>query len=265
MSNEIYMIKFNQVYYMDCIEGMKLIDSKTIDLIITDPPFNQSKKYENHNDNMNKDDYLEWCELWIKEGFRSLKDTGSFYIQINSKNIINLGSICNKYGILQNICIWIKHSSPTPSIQRYAKNYQAWLFYTKTNNYKFLSNSEYIYHRYEPYKCISGRNENGRKVDDIWEDISELSIGYLASKEVLKDKNDKKIHNQQMPISLAKRMILHSSEPNDVVLDLFMGTGTTAIACLETNRNFIGFENDSKYYEVSNNRIKNIINQMRFE
>ncbi len=258
------MIELNKIYNMDCLEGLKLIDDNSIDLIITDPPFNQNKIYANHNDNLNENEYFDWCNKWIKEGFRVLKNDGSFYVQINSKNMFLLYNIMNKYGIYQNACIWIKHSSPMTQKRRYSKNYQVWLFFTKTEKYNFYYNAEKIIHRYEPYKYIANRNIEGRNVDDIWEDICELSTGYLAQKEVLLDGNGCKLHVQQMPIALPKRMILHSSNVNDIILDMFIGSGTTAIACLETNRNFIGFENDLNHFNLSNNRLSTYKNQVRF-
>ena len=258
------MIEINTIYNIDCINGLKLIDDNSIDLIVTDPPFNQNKKYGDHDDLLSEDQYKSWCNDWIKEGFRVLKDSGSFYVQINSKNMFLLHNIMNEYGIYQNACIWIKHSASITQTRRYAKNYQVWLFFTKTEKYKFYYNVEKILHRYEPYKYISNRNIDGRNADDIWEDICELSSGYLAQKEVLLDNNGCKLHLQQMPITLPKRMILHSSDVNDIILDMFIGSGTSAIACLQLKRNFIGFENDVEHFKIATDRIYEYKTQIRF-
>lgn len=253
------MLDSNLTYCGDIIELIRDIPDDTIDCVISDPPFNQNKNYDGHDDNMNDSEYFEWCDIWLKEYFRVLKNTGSIYVQINSKKVISMGMLMNKYGYFQNQCIWIKHTNPTPQTKRYAKNYQPWLFYTKSEkDYKFFPKSEYVMHRYEPYKQIGNRNVNGRMVDDIWEDIPDLVSGFLSQSEVIKDDNGKKIHNQQMPIALAKRMILHSTGEGDTVLDGFMGTGTVCAAAKQLNRKYIGFDSNKYNCEVTDTRLQSI-------
>ncbi len=96
-------MEMNKVYLGDCIEIMKNLPEKTVDLIFADPPFNIGIKYDIHNDNMSYDDYYHWSESWIKECFRLLKDNGSIYIAIGDEFAAEINIILKKQDLISAI------------------------------------------------------------------------------------------------------------------------------------------------------------------
>lgn len=246
----------NKIICGDCLEIMKEMPNESIDLIFADPPFNKGKDYGNLV-NDNREDYFEWCEKWIRLCFNKLKPTGSFYLMNNSKNIYKIATMMDKFGIFQNQIIWQKHMSPTPQKTRFPKNYQPILFYTKNKKgYYFNPESERVPHTYKPNKILPKRNSKGRRINDIWEDIVELTGGYLAPKEALLISGTKqRVCCQQTPEAILRRIILASSREDDVVLDPFLGVGTTAVICKELKRKYIGIDINAQYCKYSKERV----------
>lgn len=241
----------NKVYCVDVLKGLKKLDDESVDLVFADPPFNLNKDYGIDKDN--RDDYFGWCDAWICECFRVLKKTGSFYLMNYPKNIFDLGLIMRKYGFFKNMIIWKQTKPPTKNY--FVIGYQPILFFTKEAR-------DYVFNRYAETKkpetdgVIYGYNKEC-VLTDIWTDIKLVSGGCLASKEAILRKDSKsKIHPCQMPEKLIKRIILFSSNEGDLVLDPFIGSGTTAVVCKRFGRDFIGFDNNPKYVDLTNKRLE---------
>jgi DNA modification methylase len=98
--------------------------------------------------------------------------------------------------------------------------------------------------------------ENGMYVTDVWDDIRELTSGYFAGEEALRDKQGNRIHKQQSPIQLLLRILLSSTSPSDFVLDPFAGTGTTLVVAQQLDRNSIGIELDKHNVRLIERRIR---------
>jgi site-specific DNA-methyltransferase (adenine-specific) len=244
------MIELNKIYNEDCLQGMSRIDSDTIDLIFADPPFHLNKKFDNKNWSL--EEYYEWCEKWITESFRILKSNGSFFIMTAQEHVGRMGYYLDKLGYFRNLIIWYNSSMPVKN--RFCRGYQPIYWYSRDNkNYTFnygieKRNSKAVL----PY----GKENKAGSIKDIWDDIPFISGGCMASKEaILETGSKKKAHPAQMPVRLIERIVTYCSNENDIVLDPFIGSGTTAIACLNTNRNYIGFESDTKYWYISQERI----------
>lgn len=225
------MLNFNNVYSMDCIEGMKQLDDNSIDLIVTDPPYKTitggkgngknsvrpkgmldgNRKLFKHQNNIKIKD-------WIGELYRVLKDGSHCYIFTNSLNLKEMLNESEKAGFkLHNILIWEKNNC-TPS-QYYMKNCEYVLFL---------------------------RKGKAKWINDIG-----------GSKTVHKFNNviGNKLHPTQKPLDLLQFYIENSSNEGDIVFDPFMGSGSTAVACIKTNRNYIGFEVDEEYISIADERI----------
>lgn len=240
---------FNLIENTNIINGINSLPDNYCDLIIADPPFNQKKEhiYKSIKDDMPITEYYEWCEEWIKDGFRVLKNTGSFWIYINSKHLGHLQTIMSKYGIWQNTIIW-HYTNPTPDTKRFPKTWSAFLFFSKTDEFTFHPEAE---------TSRSFGSNIITRMPDLWEDISKLTGGVFAQKEVVLYPNElKRIFPYQLPIKLISRIIKFCSNPNDIIIDLFAHSATTSICSLLLKRNSIAMEKDTFFAEKAKKRIK---------
>lgn len=236
----------------DIFDHFNQIDEGSIDLIIADPPFNLGKKYGKNQDNLKRHEYQDWCYKWLDECIRVLKESGHFYIMNIQDNIGFIQLYLQEKGLnFRNIIAWKNSSMPVKN--RYCINYQPILYFTKSKDFTFNYQAEnHISKAAIPY----GRKNKANLMIDQWSDIPFVSGGCMASKEaIFQPGTKKKAHPCQMPIRLAERMIKFSTKENDIVLDPFFGSGTTAIACLNLNRQFIGIEAEEKYFQLTQERI----------
>ena len=248
------MLNVDNLYCCDVFNGLNQIENESIDLVFADPPFNLGKDYGEDKDNRN--DYIDWCNKWISECCRVLKQTGSIYIMNIQKNIWIFQKILNDNNfIFRNIIIWKNASMPVKN--RYCINYQPIIFYVKTKEYTFNHKAE---SHYSKSVLPWNRQNKGNLMIDQWNDIPFISGGCMASKEsILKKDNKSKIHPCQMPMKLAERCIKFSSNKNDIVLDPFIGIGATALACKKLNRHFIGFDTNKEYIKIAKERLMKVI------
>lgn len=320
-------MELNKIYNMDCIEGMKLIDDNSIDLICIDPPYNIGKAEWDKIDN-----YIEWMGKVFKECERVLKDNGSFYFFHNNfMQIVELQNWLNKNSkfVFKQLITWNKihenfknfgYVQQRLSIDMMRNYYNGFteycLYYTfqdetglnkvklDINNFKILRNyfeklQKFIGLKLKKINEILGHRKaehsfywNSTQWDlptketynelikifniNKWEqfkEYEELRIEYegsrynfntaIVKKDVRANSNvwlyppsEKQGHITPKPIKLIENIIKHSSNENDIILDYFMGSGTTAIACMNTNRKYIGFELDKNYYNLALKRIK---------
>lgn len=222
---------------------MNKLPDNSVDLIFADPPFNLGKDYGIDKDKRN--DYYEWCAEWIKEAFRILKSTGSFYLMTTQEHLCNMLIEMKKYGIQQNIIIWKNTSMPLK--KKYSIAYQPILYFTKTKNYTYHHDADgAITKSALPY----GKKPKSFTMKDLWDDIKFIAGGCMASKEaILYPGTKKKYHKCQMPLALANRIIKASSNEKDIVYDIFSGSGTFIVKAKELNRNYIGTEINKEYID----------------
>ncbi|MCX7875306.1 MAG: DNA methyltransferase [Melioribacteraceae bacterium] len=241
----------NKVTKGDLVELFKNIPSNSVDVTFADPPFNLRKKYNGYKDSLEFEEYLKWCELWIKEMVRVTKPSGSIFIHNIPKWLTYFSSILNKHA---NFKHWISWDAPTSPMGKslqpnhygvlyYVKDIKQTKFYEIRSPHKRCRKCGYLLKDYGGKKNLL--HPFGPLISDVWTDIHRIKHN--------KYRDD---HPCQLPIHLLERIILMSSDENDVILDPFMGTGTTAIAAKRLGRNFIGFELDEKYVEIANQKIK---------
>jgi site-specific DNA-methyltransferase (adenine-specific) len=220
-------MELNRIYNEDCLEGMKRITDKTIDLIVTDPPYlidykTNYRKDKTHrfNNSILNDNNPNLIKEYIKECYRIMKDNSAMYIFCSFDKVDFFKQELEKYFKVKNMIIWVKNNWTAGDLKaQFGKQYEI----------VFLVNK--------------GRKIfNGVRLTDVW------NFKRVAGK--------KQLHQNEKPIELITQAIQKHSNENDIVFDGFIGSGTTAIACMNTNRNFIGFELDKEYYEIANKRIK---------
>ena len=243
-------MKINKIYQGDCLELFKNIPDNSVDMTFADPPFNLGKKYNSYKDNLKFEEYLNWCEKWISEMVRVTKPTGAIFVHNIPKWLTYFSNILNKKAIFKH---WIAWEAPTaPMGKTLQPSHYGILFYVKSKNFKFYE----IRHPHKrDRKGMLLKDYGGKKnkihpfgplVSDVWTDIHRI-----------RHSKKRDPHPCQLPIHLLERLILMTTDEDDIVLDPFMGTGTTAIAAKRLGRNYIGFEVDEKYIEIVNEKLKN--------
>jgi len=155
----------------------------------------------------------------------------------------------------QNLIVWKKFTSAIPCEFRFSKAYQVIIFAVKGLKPRVFNKLRVDYPLRPEYKY--GR-PNGIYLPDIWDDIKELTSGYLAGDEALRDEKGNRIHVQQSPVALLLRIILSSSLPGDFVFDPFAGTGTTLVVAHQLKRNSISIEIDPDYVKIIKKRLAHL-------
>lgn len=243
----------NQILEGDCLELFKQMPDDSVDMTFADPPFNLKKKYTSYKDSLELQEYIKWCEKWISEMVRVTKLTGSIFLHNIPKWLTYYASHLNKIADFKH---WISWEAPTaPMGKSLQPNHYGILFYTKKQKDSKIYELRYP-HKRDRKKGFLWKDYGGKKnqlhpfgplVSDIWTDIHRIKHNV---------KRDP--HPCQLPIHLLDRLILMTTDENDVVLDPFSGTGTTAISAKRLGREFIGFELDPEYVKISNEKLNNI-------
>lgn len=237
------------------MDSLDFLDStnQTFDLTYLDPPFNQNKEYNSHNDNMDPIEYWSWMEKVCKNIFFKTSEGGAIYFMQREKNVKEVILTLEKTGwSFQNLIIWKKKSSAVPSSNKFGKHFQIIVFATKGTKPRVFNKL-----RIDPPLLVTEKYKRptGMYVTDVWDDIRELTSGYFAGEEPLRIDNGERLHNQQSPINLLLRIILSSSNVDDFVFDPFAGTATTSIVARQLVRNSISVEKDELYFQYCLNRL----------
>lgn len=245
------------LYQGDCRDLLAEIPPKFVQLIVTSPPYNIGKKYE---DRLVLDDYISQQKEIIEKCVRVLTDTGSICWQVG--NFINKGEIIpldillypifSSLGLkLRNRIIWYFGHGLHAS-KRFSGRYEVILWFTKTDDYVFNLDHIRIPQKYPNKRHFKGPNAGelsgnpmGKNPSDIWE------IPNVKSNHV-----EKTIHPCQFPVELIERLVLSMTNENDWVFDPFMGVGSTAIASLMHQRRVMGAEIMPEYLSIARERIQ---------
>ncbi len=247
----------NKIIKGDCIEILKKFPDNSVDLIFADPPYNLQLKNELWRPNQTKvnavtdkwdkfsdfKEYDKFSEEWLNECRRVLKKNGAIWVIGSYHNIFRVGKIMQDVGFwILNDILWIK-TNPMPNFRgtRFNNAHETLIWASKHKN------SKYTFH----YKTMKAFN------DDL-QMRSDWHIPICNGKERLKDENGNKIHSTQKPEALLYRIILSTSNLGDIILDPFMGSGTTGAVAKKLGRNFIGIEKEDKYIEAANKRIAEV-------
>ena len=225
------MLELDRIYCMDCLEGMKQIENKSIDLVVTSPPYNIGIDYNGYNDELDWEEYKVFIKRVLTSTTRILKDKGILAIVIgNQRNT----------GLPHHLFFWLQESGL--KIIKEIFWYKG-LYYIQGETI-FVCSSSGDYNHF--YTNNDGFYSNGQFAT-VW------NMRYNT-----KESKEKLNHNAFFTIELPENFIKISTNENDVVLDPFMGSGTTAVACKKLNRRFIGFEINPEYCKIAEKRLANI-------
>ena len=246
----------NKIVSGDSLELLKDIPSNSVDFVFAAPPYNlqlngelyrpDQSKVDAVNDEWDKfdsfKDYDNFCQCWLKECYRVLKDTGSIWVIGSYHNIFRVGYLMQNIGYwMLNDIVWIK-TNPMPNFKgtRFNNAHETLIWATKSKD------SKYTFH-YHSLKCMN---------DDL-QMRSDWYIPICQGNERVKV-DGKKAHTTQKPIELLYRIILSTSNFGDLILDPFCGSGTTAAVAKKLGRNYITFDKEQFYVDVATERVNNI-------
>lgn len=235
-------MRLNYIDCCDCLDGLREVPDHSVDLIVTDPPYFLSMGHAGSKTNaqsvqLNSNrafNDLAICTPFYRQLFeefaRVLKETGSFYFFTDWRGYAYYFPMINAALPVRNLIVWDKKSGPGS-------------FYS-------FAHELIIFGTYRS-KTKAGVGSN------VWREAA-FSSGARST-------DGEKVHPTQKPVALLTRMIEDSTELGAVVLDTFMGSGTTAVACLKSGRQFIGFELDEQYHAIAQQRIAETVDELMNE
>lgn len=257
------MLKPNQIYHMDCFDFLAKVPDKSIDLAVIDPPYNMGKA--GWDTFRNQQHFFDFTFRWIDELIPKLKGNGSLYIFNTPYNSAFILDYLVKSGLhFQNWITWDKRDGLGGATRKYSNGQETILFFTKDDNHVFNYNevrvpydsTERIEHAKEKGILKNGKrwfpNPKGKLCGEVWHITSE------RHKNKINGKTPKLPHLTPKPLEMVERIIKASSRQGDLVLDCFVGGGTTAVAAKKLDRNFLCCDSNKKYVELARKSIKNI-------
>lgn len=250
------LLPLNQVIHGDCIEILATLPEKSIDVVFADPPYNLQLQHDLYRPNMTKVDavvdqwdkfsgfaeYDQFTRGWLTACRRVLKETGTIWVIGTYHNIFRVGSIIQDLGFwILNDVIWIK-TNPMPNFRgvRFSNAHETLIWAQKEQGNRYVFNHHEL-----------------KSLNDDLQMRSDWTIPLTSNKERIKI-NGAKAHSTQKPSALLYRILMSSTNPGDVVLDPFFGSGTTGAVAKMLHRNFIGIEREKKYIRIAQSRIAKI-------
>ena len=251
----------NKIFNEDVLAGIGKIPNDSIDLIIADPPYCLGKDYGNNSDKKSPSEYLEWSKKWIDAVIPKLKNTGSFYIFLSWRYSPEIFSFIKTKLIMINEIIWDRRvPSMGGSTRRFSSVHDNIGFFVKTKKYYFDLDAVRI--PYDP-KTKKARTRSifvGKK----WLEVGYNPKDVWSVPRIHAQDPERENHPTQKPLEIIERIVKASCPEEGIVLDPFMGSGTTAAACVINNRKYVGFEVNSKYCEIIEERIKKLQGKLTF-
>jgi site-specific DNA-methyltransferase (adenine-specific) len=254
----------------DCIKGMRqqAVNPK---LIFADPPFNIGEPYDKCNDKKPLDAYYEWSHKWLSEAYDLLHRHGTFWLAINDEHVSELDVMAKGLGFHKRSHVIWYYTFGVSCQKNFARSHTQLLYYTKTK-------SKFTWHG-DDVRVPSARqlvyndkraNPKGKLPDNTWvlapEDL-EKAFAYPEGKQLdtwLASRVCGTFHERvpgavnQMPQKIMQRIIAATSDPGDLVLDPFLGTGSTGVAALTLDRFFYGFDISKAYCERARKRLHEV-------
>jgi DNA modification methylase len=264
------MLKPNEIAQGDCIQALKDSPEGWLDLVFADPPFNIGYLYHGYDDKLKCDDYLQFSADWMSAVYRALKPTGSFYLAIGDDYAADLCVIARrKLGFnLRNWIIW-HYTFGQQTKQKFARSHTHILYFTKDEkNFTFNPDAVRVASARQTTYADLRANPKGKLPDDVWYLRPQETDGaYFAdegdtwyiSRLCGTFKEREGWHGCQMPLQVLKRIILASSNPGDLVLDPFNGSGTTVAAAALLGRQYIGIDQSEEYVKYARARLEHVL------
>ncbi len=246
-------LPLNQVLQGDCIDILKALPPASVDLVFADPPYNLQLKQELYRPNNTLVDavndewdhfssfqaYDDFARRWLGACRRALKDSGALWVIGTYHNIFRLGAIMQDLGFwFLNDVVWLK-ANPMPNFRgvRFTNAHETLIWACKQEGARYTFNHHAAKH-----------------LNDDLQMRSDWLLPLCTGEERIKE-NGKKVHSTQKPEALLYRILMATTNPGDVVLDPFFGSGTTGAVAKKLHRQWIGIEREPRYVEIARRRI----------
>ena len=252
-------MKRNVIYNCDCLDatnGIISLDEDSVDCIICDLPYFKVVNDDFDNQWLNEEEYLAWIEMLVMQFDNVLKPGGNLFLFTSRQLNRKICNILDRFGFEEKrIIIWArKRGFNNTRGHALASGYEPIAYYVKPGGESTFNNIK-VKPDSNRKEYTDGILKDGVCLSDVWTDIPALPH----------NSKEKTEHPTQKPIKLIKRIIEIGTNKGDLVLDCCIGSGTTAVACINTNRDFIGFEKDSNYYQIAKIRVDEALNNKESE
>lgn len=241
----------------DCIQELKKIDDNSVDCIVTSPPYWKGFEYEAYFNSYKQ--YLDWCKGWLTECKRVLKPNGTMWLNVINDSEITIRAfeimeIATRELMykLHDTVIWYRYNQQPANTTRQLTNQCEYIYCLRHTSANVEFNKTNAYNQNPTiFKT--------KNVGNVWE--IPFNSGKKTNVSFGRKETKSAYGHSGFPIELPETCILLSTKENDTVLDCFMGTGTTGVACKKHNRNFIGIDLSNDYCELSKDRINSFKEQ----
>lgn len=258
----IMVLELNKVHLIDVVEGLKHLDDGTAQIIIADPPYNIGKDFGNNKTQKSRTEYLEWCDSWIEESFRVLKDDGTLFIYGYSENLAHIATRINhNYRWL----VWHYSNKTAPKAKFWQRSHESILCCWK---------GDYVFNKddvREPYSEAFLKNAAGKERANTTgrfnlkgnKSTYTAHSGGALPRDVLKipalsgaaGKKERVDHPTQKPLELCRKLIKSAKQETGIVVVPFSGSGSECVVAVEEGLDFIGFEINGEYVELCEERL----------
>jgi len=259
-----------RVHCKDCVEGMRELPDGCVDLVFADPPFNIGYRYDVYDDQREADEYLDWSRQWTAEVVRVLKPNGTFWLAIGDEFAAELKVLVTHEHRLycRSWVIWY-YTFGVHCVRNFARSHTHLFYFVKdAENFTFNADDPGV--RVPSARQLVYRdkraNPNGRLPDNTWilrpQDVrqcfgpDEDTWYYPRVAGTFKERSG--WHGCQMPEQILGRIIRACSNPGDVVLDPFVGSGTTLVVAKKLGRRFLGYELSENYARLAQQRVDDV-------
>lgn len=252
-----------KIHQGDCIAGLQDVPDKSVQLVFADPPFNIGYDYDEYDDRLDSEKYLDWSRKWIGEVYRVLDDSGTFWLAIGDEYAAELKIEAQKLGFLtRNWVVWY-YTFGVHCKSKFTRSH-AHLFYFVKHPKQFTFNVRDVAVPSARQLVYGDRRANpqGRTPDDTWILRPQDCDGFGADEDTWyfprvagTFKERAGFHGCQMPEQLLGRIVRACSNPDDVVIDPFVGSATTLTVAKKLGRQFFGFELSKDYARLGKKRV----------
>lgn len=243
-----------RVEHGDCLDHLRAVGSGTVNLVFADPPYNIGFDYgEGYDDDQPRDRYLAWVSEWVAECARVLAPDGAMWVLINDEYAAEYAITLDRHGLVRrNWVIWYETFGVNcPNKFNRTKRH---LLYTVKDASRFVFNAAAVSRpsdrqlKYDDPRA----NPDGKVMDDVWLDIPRL-VGTAAER--VPD------FPTQLPLALLRRVVGCCTDPGDLVLDPFNGSGTTGAAAVAMGRRYVGVERSERFAGLARLRLKGVVRE----
>lgn len=244
----------NCVQQRDCLEGLRSLSGESVDLIVADPPYNLDKDFGPWKEREQRARWLPWSKEWLSECARVLKPGGSIFVYGIHRNLCWLQCQLYELGLsYRRQIIWHYENGFAGYTKTLAANYEPILWFSKGDSFTYhvirepYKSTDRLKHRIIKNGKVWKPNPAGRLAGDVW---------YFPTLAGRRFRDERLDHPTQKPESISLRILSRFSNPGDLVLVPFAGTGTECLAAAMTGRQFIAFELNSRYVDMANSRLQ---------